>query len=228
MIIFDHVTHIYQKSGQTALYDIDITIKKGECVCIVGPSGAGKTSFLKLLWGEIKPKEGIVYVNNKDIHNLPDELMLSYRKTLGSVFQDYRLLPTKTVFENVAFSLYVSGTQDESVAGDTEYALELVGLLDKGNRFPGELSAGEQQRLALARAFVRQPEILLADEPTGNLDPKNSEDIAKIFKKINELGTTIIIATHSPQLVDELRERVILISEGQIIHDREKSGFISV
>ncbi|OGI83405.1 cell division ATP-binding protein FtsE [Candidatus Nomurabacteria bacterium RIFCSPLOWO2_01_FULL_36_10b] len=224
MISFERVTKQYD-DDITALDDITLTIHPGEFVSITGHSGSGKTTLLKMIWAEENPTSGKVYFGKDEIHRLPRHLIPEHRRRIGSVFQDYRLLPHKNVFENVAFMLEVSGRSDEDIMHDVPYALDLVNLVGKEHRYPHQLSAGEQQRLAIARAIIHQPQVLLADEPTGNLDPATADEIIAIFKKLNELGTTVILTTHSKQIVDSLARRVITLNQGRIIHDDIKGSY---
>ena len=206
MIYFDKVSKVYD-DGTVALDDVDIKIEPNEFVTIVGHSGAGKTTLLKLLLAEEAPSSGSVFYESSDIHSLNSSKITSLRKKIGSIFQDYRLIPNKTVYENVAFAMEVAGREDEEIEADVPHALKLVGLEHKLNAFPGELSGGEKQRVAIARAIVNQPDVLIADEPTGHLDPINTYDIVQILKKINDLGTTVILTTHNRGVVEELKKR---------------------
>jgi cell division transport system ATP-binding protein len=218
MIYFDKVNKVYN-DGTVALSDIDLKIEPGEFVSIVGHSGAGKTTLLKLLLAEETPSSGSVYYESEDIHHLKPSQITNLRKRIGAIFQDHRLIPNKTVWENVGFAMEVSGRTDEEIEADVPHALRLVGLEHKMNNFPNELSGGEKQRIAIARAIVNQPEVLIADEPTGHLDPINTYDIVQILKKINDLGTTIILTTHNKGVIDELKKRVITLENGQIVRD---------
>ena len=196
MIYFDKVTKVY--SGDTvALKDVTFTVEPGEFVSIVGHSGAGKTTVLKMILAEDKPTEGTVFFESTDLHKMDKKTIPEIRRRIGSVFQDYRLLPNKTAFENIAFTMEASGRSDDEIAADVPHVLELVGLSNKMWSFPGEMSGGERQRVAIALAIVNQPELLIADEPTGNLDPVNTFEIIQIFKKINDIGTTVILTTHN-------------------------------
>ncbi len=218
MIIFDRVSKQYE-DGAFALRDVSLQINEGEFVSIIGKSGAGKTTLLKTIWAEVTPTSGDVYFNEDNIHSLNSYDKALHRRRIGMVFQDYRLLPHKTVFENIAFMMEVAGKSDAEIRAEVPYALDLVGLSDMAHRFPHQLSEGQQQRLGIARAIIHQPEALLADEPTGNLDPISATDIINIFKKINQLGTTVVMTTHSKSIVDMLGKRVLTIEDGQIIHD---------
>src|SRR3989344_770273 len=196
MIHYDKVTKIYN-GGQHAVEDITLKVDAGEFVSIVGHSGAGKTTLLKMLFAEVMPTLGSVYFDSRSIGELSNSELLSVRRDIGTIFQDFRLLPTKTIYENIAFALEVAGKSDEDIKADVPHVLELVGLPDKMWSFPSELSGGEQQRIAIARAIVNQPDALIADEPTGNLDPVNAHDHVEILKKVNDLGTTVLLTTHN-------------------------------
>ncbi|MEK7098867.1 MAG: cell division ATP-binding protein FtsE [Patescibacteria group bacterium] len=218
MIYFDRVTKTYS-SGSSAVTDITLSIDPGEFVSIVGHSGAGKTTLLKMLFAEIFPTEGSVYFGSREIAGLKERELLELRRNIGTIFQDFRLLPTKNIYENVAFAMEVSGKEDEDIQADVPHVLELVGLTDKMWNFPGELSGGEQQRVAIARAIVNQPDVLIADEPTGNLDPVNTHDVVEILKKINNLGTTVLLTTHNKSVVDSVGKRVVTLDQGRIVRD---------
>ena len=216
MITFDDVSLNYD-ARHTALSNINIHIDKGEFVFIVGPSGAGKSTFVKILTHELVPETGSVIVNNIKINKLKPSKVPYYRRSLGIVFQDFRLLSEKTVFENIAFVLRVTGTKSKDIKERVNKVLDLVGLRGKEKELPSKLSGGEQQRVAIARALVNQPTLLIADEPTGNLDPKTSEEIMKLFTEINHMGTTIIMVTHNKDLVNAMHKRVVNIEEGHIV-----------
>ena len=209
----------------TALSNINIHIDKGEFVFIVGPSGAGKSTFVKILTHELVPETGSVIVNNIKINKLKPSKVPYYRRSLGIVFQDFRLLSEKTVFENIAFVLRVTGAKSKDIKERVNKVLDLVGLRGKEKELPSKLSGGEQQRVAIARALVNQPTLLIADEPTGNLDPKTSEEIMKLFTEINHMGTTIIMVTHNKDLVNAMHKRVVNIEEGHIVNDVKKGGY---
>ena len=224
MITFDQVSLQYD-SKHTALKNISIHIDKGEFVFVVGPSGAGKSTFVKVLTHELVPEQGTVVVNGINITKLKRSKVPYYRRTLGIVFQDFRLLSEKTVFENIAFVLRVTGAKSREIKERVNNVLDLVGLRNKAKELPSKLSGGEQQRVAIARALVNQPLLLIADEPTGNLDPVTSEEIMKLFNRINHMGTTIIMVTHNKDLVNAMHKRVINIEDGRIIADQEKAGY---
>jgi cell division transport system ATP-binding protein len=222
MIYFDRVTKLYN-GGPPAVADITLSIDPGEFVSIVGHSGAGKTTLLKMLFAEIFPSEGSVYFGSREIADLSTRELLELRRNIGTIFQDFRLLPTKNVYENVAFAMEVSGKDDDDIKADVPHVLELVGLADKMWNFPKQLSGGEQQRVAIARAIVNQPDVLIADEPTGNLDPVNALDVVEILKKVNSLGTTVLLTTHNKVVVDSVGRRVVTLENGRLVRD-EKEG----
>lgn len=226
MLYFDRVSKEYE-NGNRVLDDISVTINKGELVSIVGHSGAGKTTLIKLLLGEEYPTEGVVSFNSDDIHSLRGSDMMHYRRKVGVVFQDFRLIPNKTAYENVAFAMEAAGKHDDEIHTDVPHVLDLVDLKGKMHHFPHQLSGGEQQRVAIARAIINRPEIIIADEPTGNLDPLNTYDIVQILKKINDLGTTVILTTHNKGIVDNLGKRVLTMENGRIVRD-QKSGRFSI
>lgn len=222
MLLLDNVSKIY-KDGSLALDGVNITIKPKEFVSIVGHSGAGKSTLLKMILAEDKPTKGKVYFEDIDIHTLNRSEMNDYRRRIGMVFQDFRLIPNMTAYENIAFAMEAAGRTDEEIAADVPHVLELVDLKKKMHNFPSQLSGGEKQRVAIARAIVNQPDIIIADEPTGNLDPVNTFEVIQILKKINDLGTTIILTTHNKGVIDSLGKRVISVEAGKIIRD-DKSG----
>lgn len=224
MIRFENVSKTY-KNGTVALRDLSINIDKGEFVFLVGSSGSGKTTFLRLLLREEIPDSGRILEAGRDIGALPKWRVPYLRRNIGCIFQDFRLLPNKTVFENVAFALEVIGRPRSTVETQVPQILELVELTDKSNNRPSELSGGEQQRVAIARAFVNRPLILLADEPTGNLDPTNSEKIMALLDRINRTGTTVVMATHDKALVDRMRRRVIELDKGELIRDQVRGVY---
>ena len=224
MITFDQVTKQYNKKTK-ALDNVSIHIEPKEFVIMVGTSGAGKSTFLKLLTREEKPTFGKIVVGGVDYDRLPDRNIPLLRRKIGTVFQDFKLLPTRNVFENIAFALEVSGMTNKEIKRTVPKVIELVGLQGKEKSFPHELSGGEQQRVAIARAVVRQPKILVADEPTGNLDPKHSWDIVSILEKINQYGTTVIMTTHNQEIVSKLQRRIINVEGGKVIFDRSATRF---
>ena len=223
MIRFENVTKTY-KSGSVALRDVSIDIDKGEFVFLVGPSGSGKTTFIRLLLREEDPDDGRIWVAGRDIGHLSQWRIPYLRRNIGCVFQDFRLLPNKTVFENVAFALEVIGRPKHVIATQVPQVLDLVGLAKKRDSLPGELSGGEQQRVAVARAFVNRPLILLADEPTGNLDPATSQGIMRLLDRINRTGTTVVVATHDAGIVDQMRRRVIELDHGTLVRDQARAS----
>ncbi len=225
MIYLDGVTKIY-KTGEESLRDVTLNIDKGEFVSIVGYSGAGKTTLLKLLLGEIKPTKGAVYFDSVNISKLSARMLNKHRRNIGTIFQDFRLISNKNIFENVAFAMQAAGKPEKDILKDVPHVLKLVGLEDKHKSFPKELSGGEQQRAAIARAIVNNPEVIIADEPTGNLDPINTMDIIEILKKINTFGTTIILTTHDKSIVNTLRRRVVTLDKGVITKDDKEGTFV--
>ncbi len=225
MILFDKVSKIYQDSS-IALDDVSLSILPKEFVSIVGHSGAGKTTLLKLLLAEEKPTMGQVFFGSEDIHSLNKNMINDLRRKIGMVFQDFRLLPNKTAYENIAFAMEVAGRSDEEIEADVPHVIELVDLGPKMWNFPNELSGGEKQRLAIARAIVNQPDVVVADEPTGNLDPINTYEIIQILKKINDLGTTVILTTHNKGVIDNLGGRVITMDKGKIVRDDPNGKYI--
>lgn len=225
MIYFDKVSKIYADDS-AALRDVTFTVEPQEFVSIVGHSGAGKTTLLKLVLAEDRPTDGKVFFGSTDIHSLNPKHVPEYRRKIGVIFQDFRLLPNKNVYENIAFSMEAAGRTDEEIESDVPHVLELVDLGRKMWNFPHELSGGEKQRVAIARAIVNQPDIIIADEPTGNLDPINTYDIVQILKKINDLGTTIILTTHNKGVIDSLGRRVITMEDGQIVRDDKQGRYI--
>ena len=226
MIYFDKVTKVYFEGALPAVEDITLSIDPGEFVSIVGHSGAGKTTLLKMLFAEVEPTVGTVYFGSREIPRLSGKELLHLRRNIGTVFQDFRLLSTKNVYENIAFALEVAGRSDEDIQADVPHVLDLVGLSDKIWNFPHELSGGEQQRVAIARAIVNQPEVLIADEPTGNLDPINAHDVVEILKKINDLGTTVLLTTHNKSIVDAVGRRVVTMDQGKIVRDDKQGKYV--
>jgi cell division transport system ATP-binding protein len=224
VIKLDNVTKIY-KGEMVALRDATVEIEKGEFVFLVGPSGSGKSTFLRLLNREEKPERGHIFVAGKDIAELPGYKVPYLRRNIGSVFQDFKLLPSKTVSENVAFALEAIGRPRGHIKEAVPQILELVGLAQKSDNMPDELSGGEQQRVSIARAFVNRPLILLADEPTGNLDPATSVGIMKLLDRINRTGTTVVMATHDRGIVDTMRKRVIELERGRVVRDQARGVY---
>ena len=225
MINFDMVSKQYKNSNTPALDEINLNIAQGDFVFLVGQSGSGKSSLLRLLLKEEKPTSGTVTVDGINVAKLPNRKVPAFRRTMGIVFQDFRLLPGKTVFDNVAFGMEVIGKSKKEIQQRIPAILELVGLEEKAHRLPSELSGGEQQRVALARAFVNKPKLLLADEPTGNLDPSTSVGIMKLLDRINRTGTTIVMATHDVAIVDQMRKRIVQMENGKIIRDQERGMY---
>src|SRR6185369_9849336 len=225
MIYFDKVSKIYPDNS-IALEDVSFSIEPKEFVSIVGHSGAGKTTLLKMFLAEEKPSEGKVFFESTDIHKLSKSEINDFRRKIGAVFQDFRLLPDKNVYENIAFAMEAAGRDDAEIEADVPHVLDLVDLGKKIWNFPGELSGGEQQRVAIARAIVNQPDVIIADEPTGNLDPINTYDIVQILKKINDLGTTVVLTTHNKGVIDSLGRRVITMENGKIVRDDEEGRYV--
>jgi cell division transport system ATP-binding protein len=225
MIKFENVTMAYRKDGNPALNDVSFEIADGEFVFLVGQSGAGKSTILRLLIREESAQEGTVLIDDINIGMLPEKEVPKLRRNIGMVFQDFRLLPDKTVSENVAFALQVLNKSPDEIKQTVPAVLDLVGLLDKANRRPEQLSGGEQQRVAIARALVNRPAILMADEPTGNLDPDTSVEIMRLLDQINKAGTTVIMATHDAGIVDQMRKRVIEVTGGAIIRDQAQGVY---
>lgn len=225
MIYFDKVSKVYSDSC-IALSDISFSIEPKEFVSIVGHSGAGKTTLIKMILAEEKPTTGKIFYESLNIHKLKTKEITNFRRKIGVVFQDFKLLADKTVYENIAFAMEAAGRTDEEIEADVPHVLELVDLGDKIYSFPSELSGGEKQRVAIARAIVNQPEMIIADEPTGNLDPANTFEIINILKKINDLGTTVIITTHNRGVMESLGRRVISMQGGKIVRDDKNGSFI--
>lgn len=224
IIEMQHVRKQY-KNGTTALQDLSVAIEPGEFVYVVGPSGAGKSTFIKLIYREEKATSGNVNVAGYDLMTLKDRKVPLLRRTIGTVFQDYKLLANKTVYENIAYAMEVIGKRPYEIKKRVAEVLELVGLRHKARVFPNQLSGGEQQRVAIARAIVNTPKVLIADEPTGNLDPENSWEIMKILERINTQGTTVVMGTHNSQIVNTIRHRVIAIENGMIVSDEEEGEY---
>ncbi len=225
MIEFKKVSKVYS-SDTFALKDVSFKIEDEEFVLIAGRSGAGKTTVLKLILAREYPTTGQIFWGDKDIAQIKKTELPFYRRNIGIVFQDYKLLPTKTIWENIAFVLNVIDADDEEIKTSIPKVLDIVGLRSKADKFPYQLSAGENQRAAIARALIHRPKMILADEPTGNLDPYNTSEIIKLFLKINEFGTTVILATHNKELIKQLKKRTILFKDAKLIRDDEKGGVI--
>lgn len=225
MIYFENVSKLYS-DNVPALEDITFQVAPGEFLSVVGHSGAGKTTLLKLLIVEDRPSTGKVFFGSTDVHALSAHQLPQYRRNIGTIFQDFKLLPNKTAFENVAFAMEANGRSDEEIAENVPQALELVDLSGKELHFPHELSGGEKQRVAIARAIVNQPDLIMADEPTGNLDPIATYEVVQILKKINDLGTTVIMTTHNKGVIDALGRRVITMDDGRIIRDDKEGKYV--
>lgn len=226
MIYFDNVSKLYNGGRSAALEEVTFQIDPKEFVSIVGHSGAGKSTLLKMIIAEDRPTSGTVFFESLDIHRIPRTRLPQYRRKIGTVFQDFKLLPHKTAYENIAFAMEANGRSDEEIAENVPQALALVDLTDKAWNFPNELSGGEKQRVAIARAIVNQPDIIVADEPTGNLDPIATYEVVQILKKINDLGTTVVMTTHNKGVIDELGRRVITMDSGRIVRDDESGKYV--
>jgi len=227
MITFQDVSKVYNHHS-VALEDVSFKINPNEFVSIVGRSGAGKSTIIKLLIGEEKPTKGRIFFGQYEVNKLKNSELPALRRHIGIVFQDFRLLPNKTAYENVAFALEVAGRPSSEIRDLVPQVLDMVGLADKAKNFPHELSGGEKQRVAIARAMIHRPEVIIADEPTGNLDPFHTAEIINLLLKINDLGTTVILATHDKEVINSLERRVITLDHGRIIRDEEKGRFILV
>jgi cell division transport system ATP-binding protein len=227
MIAFQNVSKIYGEST-TALEDVSFRVNPGEFVSVVGRSGAGKSTIIKLLIGEERPTRGRVFFGQYEVNRLQDRDLPALRRHIGIVFQEFRLLPVKNAYENVSFALEVAGRPQSEIDELVPQVLDMVGLSDKMNNFPHELSGGEKQRVAIARAMVHRPEVIIADEPTGNLDPLNTWDVIDILLKINELGTTMVLATHDKEIVNQLERRVVTLDRGKVIRDEQKGKYILI
>ena len=228
MIEFKNVSKVYASNGALALDQVSINIQKGEFVFIVGSSGAGKSTFLKLIMREEKPTSGSIIVNDMFLERLPRRKVPYLRRTMGIVFQDFRLISKMTVYENVAFAMRCVGKKSKTIKNRVPYILELVGLADKANDHPSELSGGEQQRVSLARALVNNPSMIIADEPTGNIDPEMSYEIIELLSEINKRGTTVLVVTHEHDLVKSFGKRVITIDEGRVISDTADQSVVAI
>jgi cell division transport system ATP-binding protein len=225
MLYFENIRKEYP-GGAIVLDDINLTIEKGELVSVVGHSGAGKTTLIKMILAEEKPTGGKISFHSSQIQKLKGRDLVNFRRKIGIVFQDYRLLMNKTVFENIAFAMEAAGKTDEDIEKDVPHVLELVDLGNKIFHFPNQLSGGEKQRVAIARALVNRPEIIIADEPTGNLDPVNTYDIIQILKKINDLGTTVILTTHNRSVIDQVKKRVVTLENGKVVRDDKEGKYM--
>ncbi len=227
MIAFQNVSKVYN-SHSVALEDVDFRINPAEFISLVGRSGAGKSTAIKLLIGEEKPSRGRIFFGKYEVNKLKDKELPEFRRHIGVIFQEFRLLPTKNAYENVAFAMEASVRPQSEIKELVPQVLDMVGLSDKLNNFPHELSGGEKQRVAIARAMVNRPEVIIADEPTGNLDPFHTWEIVNLLLKINELGTTLILATHDKEIINRLDKRVITLDRGRVIRDEEKGKYILV
>ncbi|MCH8048525.1 cell division ATP-binding protein FtsE [Patescibacteria group bacterium] len=225
MIQFEKVSKIYPPNS-IALQDVSFIIKEGEFISLVGKSGAGKSTLLELFLREEFPSEGRVLFQGDDVHQIKDSLLPEFRRKIGAVFQDYKLLPNKTAYENIAYIMEVMGASEEDIVRDVSEVLEIVGLIERAHHYPAQLSGGEKQRVAIARALIHRPDVIIADEPTGNLDPYHTRDIIHLLIKINELGTTVILATHNKEVINRLGKRVLTLSEGKLMRDEEKGRFM--
>jgi cell division transport system ATP-binding protein len=217
VIYFNNVSKIYRDTP--ALLDVTLTVEAGEFVSLVGHSGAGKTTLTKMILAEENPTDGTVFFESINVHKLKNKELTDLRRRIGVVFQDFKLLANKTAYENIAFAMEAVGKTEEEIESDVPHVLELVDLSHRVHHFPGQMSGGEQQRLAIARAIINQPELIIADEPTGNLDPVNTHEIVQILKKINDLGTTVILTTHNRGVIESVGKRVITMENGKIVRD---------
>ncbi len=225
MIVYNKVSKIYKEGEAPVLKDINLEIKEGEFITFVGYSGAGKSTLLKMVYAEENPTKGDVYFHKKKINNLKRKQLPKHRQQIGTVFQDYKLLPKKNVWQNIAFAMEVAGKTEEEIGEDIPQIIDIVNLKNKVNKYPEELSGGEQQKVALARALVNRPKVLVADEPTGNLDPISTWEIMQLLLKINEYGTTVMLATHDKDVVNRIAKRVISMDKGRIIKDDIKGKY---
>ncbi|MBI5045751.1 MAG: ATP-binding cassette domain-containing protein [Candidatus Niyogibacteria bacterium] len=225
MIYFDHVSKVYSPTS-VALEGVNLTIEPKEFISIVGQSGAGKTTLIKLLLGEDRPTAGKVFFESINVHELSAKDLPAFRRRVGAVFQDFRLLPTKTAFENISFAMESAGMSEEEIEADVTQVLDLVGIVGKAWHFPHELSGGEKQRVAIARAIAMRPDVIIADEPTGNLDPMNTFEIIKLLEKINDLGSTVILTTHNKDVINGLNRRVVTLEGGRVVRDDKNGRYV--
>lgn len=225
MIYFNNVSKIHN-GDSVALDDVTLTVTAGEFVSIVGHSGAGKTTLVKMILADEAPSAGTVFFESLDVHKLKSSELTKLRRRIGVVFQDFKLLSNKTAYENIAFAMEAAGKTNEEIASDVPHVLELVDLSNKMHHFPSQMSGGEQQRLSIARAIINQPEVIIADEPTGNLDPVNTYEIIQILKKINDLGTTVILTTHNRGIIESIKGRVVTMEKGKIVRDDKDGKYI--
>lgn len=225
MIYFNDVTKVYNKDS-VGIENVNLTITPGEFISIVGHSGAGKTTLVKMILAEDRPTDGKVFFESLDVHKLRGKDLTNLRRRMGVVFQDFKLLPNKTAYENIAFAMEAVGKTNQEIASDVPHVLELVDLGSKIFHFPHQLSGGEKQRLAIARAIINQPEIIIADEPTGNLDPVSTFDVIQILKKINDLGTTVILTTHNRSVVENVGKRVVTMEKGKVVRDDKDGKYV--
>jgi len=225
MIRFENVSKLYPPNS-AALEDITFAVTQGEFVSLVGKSGAGKSTLLDLFLREKFPTQGKVFFQGKDVHEIPDQDLPEFRRKVGAVFQDFKLLLQKTAYENIAYVMEVMGAAEEDIVRDVPEVLEIVGLIDRAHHYPAQLSGGEKQRVAIARAMIHRPDVIIADEPTGNLDPYHTKDIIGLLVKINQLGTTVILATHNKEVINKLGKRVITLEAGRLLRDEERGKFM--
>jgi cell division transport system ATP-binding protein len=225
VIYFNNVTKVYNKDS-VGIENVNLTVSTGEFVSIVGHSGAGKTTLIKMILAEETPTEGSVFFESLNVHKLKESDLTKLRRRMGVVFQDFKLLNNKTAYENIAFAMEAVGKTNQDIASDVPHVLELVDLSSKMHHFPGQMSGGEKQRLAIARAIINQPELIIADEPTGNLDPISTYDVIQILKKINDLGTTIILTTHNRGVVESIGKRVITMEKGKVVRDDKDGKYV--
>lgn len=226
MIYFNNVTKVYGKDASVGIENVNLTVTTGEFVSIVGHSGAGKTTLIKMILAEDAPTEGTVFFESLNVHTLRSNELTKLRRRIGVVFQDFKLLANKTAFENIAFAMEAVGKTNQEIASDVPHVLELVDLSSKMHHFPNQMSGGEKQRLAIARAIINQPELIIADEPTGNLDPISTYDVIQILKKINDLGTTVMITTHNRGVVESIGKRVITMEKGKVVRDDKDGKYV--